>query len=163
VAMSTAAYGVEAIWEGQKWLSDGFDKLIRTIGRTVAGTFSTTKGDEAIRAVDTPPTCPTLDRTRERLLASVLAAPRHAPKRALLPPSAEDDSSRRRISSWFRGASGNGRLPKEGQELERIKPLLRDRTPWTPPRSSPNTPYMRGRTDPSESPPARARSLPGAR
>jgi hypothetical protein len=75
VAMSTAAYGVEAIWEGQKWLSDGFDKLTRTIGRVVAGTFSTAKGDDAIGAADTLPTCPTLDRRRERLLASALAAP----------------------------------------------------------------------------------------
>jgi hypothetical protein len=25
VAMSTAAYAAEAIWEGQKWLSDGFE------------------------------------------------------------------------------------------------------------------------------------------
>jgi hypothetical protein len=95
VAMSTAAYGVEAIWEGQQWLADSFDKLTRTIGRTVAGTFSTTKVEDAIRAADTPPT---LDRRRERLLASVLAAPHDAPKRALLPPSANDDSSRRRLS-----------------------------------------------------------------
>jgi ribonuclease HI len=133
VAMSTAAYGVEAIWEGQKWLADGFDKLTTTIGRTVAGTFSSTKGDDAIRAADTPPTGPTLDRRRERLPASALAARLDAPKRGLLPPRAEDDSSRRRMSPWFRGASGNGRLVKEGQTLERIKPLLRDRTPWAPP------------------------------
>jgi hypothetical protein len=37
VAMSTAAYGVEAIWENQQWLADGFDKLTRAIDRTVAG------------------------------------------------------------------------------------------------------------------------------
>jgi hypothetical protein len=135
VAMSTAAYGVEAIWEGQKWLIDGFDKLTKTIGRTVAKTFSSTKGVDAIRAADTLPTGPTLDRRRERLLASALAAPVDAPKRALLPPRAEDDSSRRRISPWFRGASGNGQLVKEGQTLERIRPLLRDRTPWAPPLS----------------------------
>jgi hypothetical protein len=40
--MSTAAYSVEAIWEGQKWLADGFDKLTKAIGRAVAGTFSST-------------------------------------------------------------------------------------------------------------------------
>jgi hypothetical protein len=131
--MSTAAYGVEAIWEGQKWLFDGFDKLTKTIGRTVAGTFSSTKGEDAIRAADTAPTGPTLDRRRERLLASALAAPLDAPKRALLPPRAEDDSSRKRISTWFRGASANGRLVKEGQTLERIRPLPRDRTPRVSP------------------------------
>jgi hypothetical protein len=133
VAMSTAAYGVEAIWEGQQWLSDGFDKLTRTIGRTVAGMFSTAKGEDTIRAADTPPTRLTLDRRRERLLASALAAPLDAPKRALLPPRAEDDSSRRRISPWYRGASGNRRLVKEGQQLERVRPLPRGRTPWVPP------------------------------
>ena len=28
VAMSTAAFGVEAIWEGQTWLLDGFNRFI---------------------------------------------------------------------------------------------------------------------------------------
>jgi hypothetical protein len=41
--MSTAAYGIEAIWEGQQRLLDGFDKLTTVIGRTVAGTFSSPK------------------------------------------------------------------------------------------------------------------------
>jgi hypothetical protein len=40
VTMSTAAYGVEAIWEGQKWLADSFDKLTKAIGRTVVGTLA---------------------------------------------------------------------------------------------------------------------------
>ena len=43
VAMSAAAYGVEAIWEDQKWFLDGFNKLSMAIGRTVAGTFSAPK------------------------------------------------------------------------------------------------------------------------
>ena len=38
-----------------------------------------------------------LDRRRELLLAAILASPKDAPKRALLPPSAEDDSSRHRV------------------------------------------------------------------
>jgi hypothetical protein len=54
VAMSTVAYGVEAIWEGQKWLLEDFYRLTVAIGRTVAGTFSTAKGEDAIRAADTP-------------------------------------------------------------------------------------------------------------
>jgi hypothetical protein len=62
VAMSTAANGVEAIWEGQRWLADGFDKLTKTIGRVVRGTFSTSNGEDAIRAADNPPTCQSLDR-----------------------------------------------------------------------------------------------------
>jgi len=75
VAMSTAAYGIEAIWEDQKWLLDGFTKLTTVLGRTVAGTFSAAKGEDAIRAADIPPPKPTLDRRRERLLASALVAP----------------------------------------------------------------------------------------
>jgi ribonuclease HI len=110
-------------------------KLTRTIGRTVAGTFSTAKGEDAIREAVAPPTCPTLDRRRERLLASALVAPTDAPKRALLPPRAEDDSSRRRIYPWYRGASGHGRRVKEGQQLERVKRQPRDRTPWASPES----------------------------
>jgi hypothetical protein len=52
--MSTAAYGIEAIWEGQGWLLEGFHKLSVAIGRSVAGTFSTAKGEDAIRAADIP-------------------------------------------------------------------------------------------------------------
>ena len=63
--MSTAAYGIEALWEGQRWLLNGFNKLTTAIGRAVAGTFSTAKGEDAIRAGDIPPTEPTLDRRRE--------------------------------------------------------------------------------------------------
>jgi hypothetical protein len=58
VAMSTTAYGIEAIWEGQQWLLDGFHRLTVAIARTVAGTFSTTirKGEDVIRGVGlTPP------------------------------------------------------------------------------------------------------------
>jgi hypothetical protein len=65
IAMSTAAYGIEAIWEGQAWLLEGFDKLTTAIGRTVAATFGTTKGEDAVRAADTPPAGPALDRRRE--------------------------------------------------------------------------------------------------
>jgi hypothetical protein len=65
VAMSTAAYGIEAIWEGQEWLLEGFYKLSVAIGRSVAGTFGMAKGEDAMRAADTPPTRPALDR-RER-------------------------------------------------------------------------------------------------
>ena len=131
VAMSTAAYGVEAIWEGQQWLLDGFDKLTVRIARTVAGTFSSAKGDDAVRAADTPPTKPALDRRRARLLASALSAPKGTPKEALLPLPASDDSSRRRVSIWHREASKD--LLMEGQEVEKSSPRVRDKTPWSPP------------------------------
>jgi hypothetical protein len=80
VSMSTAAYGVEALWEGQQWLLDGFNKLTTVIARAVAGTFSSTKGEDAIRAADIPPARPALDRRRERLLAAIVAAPKGTPK-----------------------------------------------------------------------------------
>jgi hypothetical protein len=54
VAMSTAAYGAEAMWEGQSWLLKGFDQLTTAIARAVTGTFSTAKGTHAIRAADAP-------------------------------------------------------------------------------------------------------------
>jgi hypothetical protein len=68
VPISTAAYGIEAIWEGQKWLLDGFNKLSTAIGRAVAGTFSITKGEGAMRTADTLSIEPALHRRRERLL-----------------------------------------------------------------------------------------------
>jgi hypothetical protein len=87
VAMSTAAYGVEAIWEGQQWLLGVFHRLTVAIARTVAGTFSTTKGEDAIRAADTPLTRPILDRRRERLLIAAMAAPTDSPRnRSYSPP-----------------------------------------------------------------------------
>jgi hypothetical protein len=61
LAMATASYGVEALWEGQKWMLDGFHRLTVAIGRTVAGTFSTAKREDAIRAADTPPAEPMLN------------------------------------------------------------------------------------------------------
>ena len=131
VAMSTAAYGIEAIWEDQAWLLNGFHRLTTEIGRRVAGTFSSTKGEDAIRAADIPPTRPALDRRRERLLSAALSATPDAPKRALIPVAATDDSSRSRVSTWFREASRN--LLKEGQQVEKTSPMRRHRTPWHPP------------------------------
>jgi ribonuclease HI len=131
VAMSTAAYGIEAIWEDQQWLLDGFHKLTVAIARTVAGTFGTTKGEDAIRAGDIPPTKPALDRRREKFLIATMAAPSHSPRRRLLPTSPEDDSSRHRISKWFRAAAD--RLIKEGQPVERSTPCYRRATPWATP------------------------------
>jgi hypothetical protein len=79
--MSTTAYGVEAIWEEQKWLLEDFHRLTVAIGRTVAGTFSTAKGEDAIRTADIPPAEPMPDRRRERLLVSAMAAPAGTPRK----------------------------------------------------------------------------------
>ena len=54
VAMSTEAYGIEAIWEGQELLLDGFNKLTAALGRAVVRTFGTARGEDAIRAADIP-------------------------------------------------------------------------------------------------------------
>jgi hypothetical protein len=78
VAMFTAVYGIEAMWEGQMWLLDGFHRLSVAIGREVAGTFSTAKGEDAIRAGDVPPTRPALDRRRTAPSGSTGRTGRHA-------------------------------------------------------------------------------------
>jgi hypothetical protein len=125
VAMSTVAYGIEAIWEGQAWLLEGFHKLSVAIGWNVADTFSTANGEDAIRAADIPPTRPALNRRRERLLAAALAAPEGTPKRLLLPPKATDDSSRHRIPRWFSEASAHNQFVKEGRAMEISTPRVR--------------------------------------
>jgi hypothetical protein len=123
VAMSSAAYRVEAIWEGQKWLLDEFHRLTVAIRRTVAGTFGTTKGENAIRAANTPLAEPLLNRRRERLLISVMMAPAGTLKKALLPTHPEDDLGRHRIPRWFTEASNRGHLVKEGENVEKTFPL----------------------------------------
>jgi hypothetical protein len=134
VAMSTAAYGIEAIWKGQTWLLNEFNRLTVAIGRYVAGTFNTAKGEDATTAADIPPAKPVLDRRSECLLASALAAPEGTPKRHLLPPRATDDSSRHRIPRLFSEASDNNRLVKEGRQVETSSPSVRLKTPWTIPK-----------------------------
>jgi hypothetical protein len=81
-----------------------------------------------------PPAKPALDRRRERLLASALAAPEGTPKRLLLPPKATDDSRRHRIPRWFSEANDNNRLVKEGRQVETSSPRVRLKPPWTKPR-----------------------------
>jgi hypothetical protein len=48
-SMSTGAYGIEAIWEGQPWIVKEFHGLTPRIGQNVAGTLRSTKKDDAIR------------------------------------------------------------------------------------------------------------------
>jgi hypothetical protein len=129
--MSTAVYGLEAIWEGQKWLLDEFQRLTVAIRSTVAGTFGTTKGEDAIRGADTPPAETMLNRRRERLLITVMTAPVGTPKKALLPTHPEDHSSCHRIPRWFTEASDRGHLVKEGEAVEKTFPLPRRPTSWT--------------------------------
>jgi hypothetical protein len=65
-SMSTGAYGIEAIWEGQPWIVKEFHKLTAPIGQDVAGTLRSTKKDNAIREAGTPPTRAALDRRTDR-------------------------------------------------------------------------------------------------
>jgi hypothetical protein len=64
--MATAAYGIEAIWEGQPWIVQSFHKLTARTGRDVSGTFASTMGVDAIREAATPPTRAALNRRTER-------------------------------------------------------------------------------------------------
>ena len=76
-----------------------------------------------MRAVDIPPTQPTLDRRKERLLLFTLATTVGAPSERSS-PHPEDDSSRKRIPRWFAAAAGHpeDRLIREGQKNERTSP-----------------------------------------
>ena len=141
-----------------RWLGFFIDKLTTTIGRAVAGTFSTAKGEDAVRAADIPPAKPALDRRREKLLASALEAPVGTPKRLLLPPPATDDSSRHRVPTWFRGASEQ--LIREGQLVERSRPRPWDRMPWSNRRATEPACCTSGLMAPSKDQPAMAGSSP---
>jgi hypothetical protein len=66
ISMVTAAYGIEAICEGQPWIVQSFHKLTARIGRAVSGTFASIMGVDAIREAATPPTRVALDRQTER-------------------------------------------------------------------------------------------------
>jgi hypothetical protein len=43
ISMSTGAYGIEAIWEGQPWIVKEFHRLTARMGQDVAGTFRSTR------------------------------------------------------------------------------------------------------------------------
>ena len=49
-------YGIGAIWEDQQWLVNRFHKFSGAIDRRVTTTFSSSKAEDAMRAVDAPPT-----------------------------------------------------------------------------------------------------------
>jgi hypothetical protein len=55
-SMATAAYGIEAIWEGQPRIVQSFHMLTARIGSDVSGTFASIMGVDAIREATTPPT-----------------------------------------------------------------------------------------------------------
>jgi ribonuclease HI len=59
-----------------------------------------------------------------------MAAPVGTPRKALLPTHPEDDSGRHRIPKWFTEVSDNGRLVREGEDIEKTSPLPRRPTPW---------------------------------
>jgi hypothetical protein len=54
-----------------------------------------------------------------------MASPLGTPKRRLLPPPAQDDSSRHRIANWFKEASGRGQLLGEGRMVGTSAPAPR--------------------------------------
>jgi hypothetical protein len=76
-SMGMAAYGIEAICEGQPWIVQSFHKLIARIGRDVSGTFaSTIRVDarvDAIREAAIPPTRAALDPRTERQFIRMIA------------------------------------------------------------------------------------------
>jgi hypothetical protein len=55
ISIATAAYGIEAIWEGQLWIVQSFYKLTARTGKDVAGTFASAMGVDIIREAAIPP------------------------------------------------------------------------------------------------------------
>jgi len=130
VVMSTAAYGVETLWEGRKWLLEGFNKLTTAISRAVA---ALRKAKMLSGQLISPRHNQPLIDVKNVFLIATLVTLDDAPKRTFFPSPAEDDSGRHRISRWFQSATTHGKLLREGQNIERSIPELRQRTPWSDP------------------------------
>ena len=79
-----------------------------------------------MRAADTPPTGPVLDRRRDGYSRPSWL---HRRTRQSGPYSRRPRRSHR-VSKWFRAASGNGHLVREGQPTELVLPRPRNRTQW---------------------------------
>jgi hypothetical protein len=59
---SHCAYGVQKIWEGQRWIVKAFHKLTAKIGKGVPGTLSSTMQNDSIREAAKPPAGAEVDR-----------------------------------------------------------------------------------------------------
>lgn len=89
-SMATATYGIGAIFGNQlrqQWIIDEIQRVATAIAKDVAGLFSTTNQDNAIRAAGIPSTESMLQRRANRLFVRILTRGKSHPARELLPPS----------------------------------------------------------------------------
>jgi hypothetical protein len=119
-SMATAAYGIEAIWEGQPWIVQSFHKLTARIGRDVSGTFASTMGVDAIREAVTPPTRAALDRRTERQFIRMITNSNEHPCKYYV-DEWDRDPEFGSLGRWLTRSSDG--LWVRGQHVEQTKPL----------------------------------------
>jgi ribonuclease HI len=127
-SMSTGAYGIEAIWEGQPWIVKEFHRLTARIGQDVAGTLRSTKTDDAIREAGTPPTRAALDRRTDRHFIRLVSNSVQHPCQSYIEGWDQLDDEPDTMDSWLRRSSEG--LWSRGQKVEHTTPLPILYTPW---------------------------------
>jgi ribonuclease HI len=125
--MATAAYGIEAIWEGQPWIVQSFHKLTARIGRDVSGTFASTMGVDGIREAATPPTRASLDRRTERQFIRMVTNSNEHPCKYYV-DEWDQDPEFGSMGKWLTRSSDG--LWGRGQHVERTKPLALRVADW---------------------------------
>jgi hypothetical protein len=126
-SMATAAYGIEAIWEGQPWIVQSFHKLTARIGRDLSGTFASTMGVDAIREAATPPTRAALDRRTERQFIRMITNSDEHPCKNYV-DEWDQDPEFGSLGRWLtRSRDG---LWVRGQHVEQTKPLALRFADW---------------------------------
>jgi hypothetical protein len=104
-SMSTGAYGIEEIWEGQPWIVIEFRRLTARIGQDVAGTLCSTKKDDAIREAGIPPTRAALDRRTDRHFIRFVSNSIHHPSQSFIEGWDQLDDEIGTLDSWLRRRS----------------------------------------------------------
>jgi ribonuclease HI len=127
-SMSTGAYGIEGIWEGQPWIVNEFHRLTARIGQDVAGTLRSTKKDDAIREAGTPPTRAALDRRTDRHFIRLVSNSVQHPCQSYIEGWDQLDDEPDTMDSWLRRSSEG--WWSRGQKIEHTTPVPILYTPW---------------------------------
>jgi hypothetical protein len=127
IAWPTAAYGIEAVWEGQPGIVQSFHKLTARTGRDVSGTFASTMGVDAIREAATPPTRAALDRrTGRQFIRMITNSTEHPCKN--YGDEWDQDPESGSLGRWLTRSS-DGQWVR-GQHVEQTKTLALRFTDW---------------------------------
>jgi hypothetical protein len=135
-SMSTAAYGIEAIWEGQQWIVDSFQMLTTRIAQDVGGTFRSAKQQDMIREAATPPTRAALDRRTQRHFIRMVTNSIHHPCQDYIEGWDQLDNDAMEMDNYL-GRVSEG-LWNRGDKVEQTAPLPLVFAPWieNPPAST---------------------------